>query len=531
MRRTQALVLAAGLGGVLALAGSARPQDQGLQPYFWPHRTVGIPVDVDQLGKLANRPSDIQLYYAVNRGGFQKGPKLPLNGMQALDGGKRGFLFTAERDGDFEFTVQFIYPDGTASPRADDLAPQQRIILDTTPPVVKVYPSNTGVEWVATDDNLDTRGVTLQCKYPASPEWTTVTERGFRTSDRYNWQLPPGKVLEVRVQVRDKAGNEGVSPIVRVPPDAATGVGLPRTAPTGGGPEWVGGANLPQPRIDYVNTLEFDVDYTVHRMGRSGVKAAHLFVLKSQGGWEFAKKFDVKLMPADRDQTLSLPYRAKEEGTYGFYVIPESGAGKRAPDPKKDDSPMVYVVVDTTPPFVKLTGVQVKPGGTRGPVVEFTWEAADPNLMPQPISLEWSLDQKAAKWNEVKYRLDNNLSRTTGRYVWEVPDENLWKFYVRIRAVDKASNTGEHIWGQDAQGKGTPAEVIVDLESPAATINRVRGGNSPSPAPRPPAGPGGSDSLPRSPAGPGSPAPATPIPPALPGLPDAPGFPTVPMTP
>jgi hypothetical protein len=248
------------------------------------------------------------------------------------------------------------------------------------------------------------------------------------------------------------------------------------------------------------------------------VQAAHLFVLRNQGNWEKAGRHDVRLMPGDKEQSLSLPYRAREEGTYGFYVIPESAAGRRLPDPRKDDPPMVWVVVDTTAPYVRITGVQVKPGGTRGPLVEITWEAADPNLMAQPISLEWSTDATAAKWQEIKYRLDNNLSKTTGRYTWEVPDESVWKFYVRARAVDKAANTGEHIWGQDADRKGTPKEVIVDLEDPAATIGKVRG-SGPAGGPGDPARPrDGSDAPPaptRSPAsGPG---------PALPGLPELPG--------
>ena len=94
---------------------------------------------------------------------------------------------------------------------------------------------------------------------------------------------------------------------------------------------------------------------------------------------------------------------------------------------------------------------------------------------------------------EPVYRLDNSLTRDSGRYVWEVPDENLWKFYVRARAVDKASNTGEHIWSQkDSDGKDKPAEVIVDLETPAASINKVRGGNTPKSG-------GGSDTAPKLP--------------------------------
>ncbi len=509
------MLLLIGVVAGFAMMPAAQPQDDGVQPYFWPHRSIGIPVDVKRIGELPNKPTDLQLYYAVNRGAFQKGSKLPLNNMQQLEGGKRGFLFSADRDGDFEFTVQFVYSDGSVSPRADELTPQQRIVIDTTPPLVKIYPSNNGVEWVATDDNLDARGITLQCKWPTSTEWSTVTDRAFRATDRFAWQLQPGKVLEVRLLSRDRAGNEGLSPIVRIPPDGATGVGFPR--PSAAGQEWLGGAgsNLPQARIDYVNTLKFDVDYSIQRMGRSGIQAAHLFSLRDQGKWEAVKRFPMQLNASDKEQTLSLPFEAKDDGTYGFYVIPESGAGRRAEDPKREDTPMVYVVVDTKAPYVKITGVQVKPGGTRGPLVEVTWESADPNLMPQPISLEWSPDKSATKWNEMKYRLDNNLTKTTGRFTWEVPDEKVWKFWVRARSVDKASNTGEFIW---------PQEVMVDLEQPSASIERVRGGNAP-PVTPPTSPPGGSSGGGDPPGGGSETPPRIPNsgPPGLPKVPDAAG--------
>jgi hypothetical protein len=515
VRRKHALVLLACLAAGLAGAPSGRAQDPGLQAYYWPHRTVGIPVNVTEIGKLSNRPSELQLYYAVNGGAFQKGPRLALGAMQSLDGGKKGFLFTAERDGDYEFAVQFVYADGTTSPRTDDLSAQQRIVVDTTVPAVKVYPSNNGVEWVATDENLDARGVTLQCKWPTGREWTTVNDRAFRTSDRFAWRLEPGKVLEVRVLVKDKAGHETVSPVVRVPPDGASGAGFPRpSSPSGpAAPEWVGGgANLPAARIDYVNTLKFDVDYAIEQMGPSGVKAAHLFVRKNQGDWQLYKQYPVNLKPSDKEQSVPLAYEAREEGTYDFTVIPESGAGKRAPDPRRGDPAMLHVVVDTTAPYVQITGVQVRPGGARGAVVEINWEVADPNLMPNPISLEWSLDAKASKWNEIKYRL-SNTTQTTGRFTWEVPDPDLWKFYIRARAVDRASNTGEHVWGQDSQKTQPPKEVIVDLVNPTGGIKGVRGGNTPPGTPAPKA-PRGSDAEPRPPAGGG---------PGLPDLPKLPG--------
>ncbi len=493
MRPKHTLITVIGLAAALALAQPTKSQDgpfDGLQPHYWPHRAFGIPVDVQKLTPLANKPTHLQLYYAASRGSFQKGPKLPLSGLHEINGDKRGFLFEAPRDGDYEFAVQLVYADGSVAPKTDALAPEIRAVIDTTPPRVQLAAIGNGVEWRATDDNLDPNGVTLQCKWPTSAEWTTVKNtpavKPFRANDSYAWKIPAGKSLDVRVTAKDRAGHEGLSPVVRIPAESGTAVGLPKTP---GGPAWAGGTTLPQPRIDFVNTLEFDVDYTVQRMGRSGVQAAHLFVLKEQGDWAIVKRHPVKLMPDEKgSQSLSLPFKAEREGTYGFFVIPESGAGKKSDDPKKDDPPMVLVVVDTTKPHVKITGVQVKPGGARGPLVEITWDAADPNLMPQPVSLEWSLDKSAVKWNEVKYRLDNNLTATSGRYAWEVPDEKLWKFYVRARAVDKAANVGEHVWIQ---------EVIVDLENPSAIIDRVRGGASgPAPKTPTPEKPGGPDGQP-----------------------------------
>ena len=162
--------------------------------------------------------------------------------------------------------------------------------------------------------------------------------------------------------------------------------------------------------------------------------------------------------------------------------------------------------------------------------MEINWEVADPNLMPNPVSLEWSQDAKATKWNEIKYRL-SNTSQTRGRYTWEVPDPDLWKFYIRIRAVDRTSNTGEHIWAGDSTDRNKPPqEVIVDLVNPTGGIKGVRGGNMPAGSGNAPSGggtspgggsspskrPGGSDDPPSGAGKPGG------VGPDLPKLPDYP---------
>lgn len=521
MRRRQGVLLAACLAALLGVVPAAVPQEapaDGIATFYWPSRSFNFPIEAANLAKLNPKPTHLQLFHSLNRQPWQAGPKHGVNSLPDIGEGRTGFRFEATRDGEYEFRVQYTYADGSVTPRTDEMSPEKRVVIDTIPPSVRVIPAGNGVEWVATDDYLDPRSVTLECKWPTDTKWTKIEEntsgKPFKAADRYAWQLQPGKTLEVRVSAKDRAGNKGNSTIVRVPDTGAVGTGFPR--PGGAGPDWLppGGdplkgpatGGLPQPRIDYVNNKDITIDYSLHKIPRSGIKAAHLYVQKPQANWEFVRTDKADVTPAEANPNIVLKYTATIEGTYGFYVIPESGAGQKADPPRPNDPPMIYVVVDVEKPHVKITDIQVRPGGVHGPVVEITWEAADQNLMPNPISLEYSLDRDAKSWQPIKLQTANNLTTTTGRYAWEVPDEKLWHFWVRIRATDKAANTGEFV---------TEKEVIVDLEKPAGGINKVRGGSAP------PVG-SGPGSLPPVPAGPGAPmGPGSPSgPPPVPSLPD-----------
>ena len=110
--RTAHTVAAVGLvaGIVLALAPAERParaQDPfgGLRPNYWPQRRLGHPINPDALGALSPKPTHLQLYYSLNRGPFQKGPKVAVGALQPISEGKQGFVFDAPRDGDYEFAV------------------------------------------------------------------------------------------------------------------------------------------------------------------------------------------------------------------------------------------------------------------------------------------------------------------------------------------------------------------------------------------------------------------------------------------
>jgi hypothetical protein len=291
--------------------------------------------------------------------------------------------------------------------------------------------------------------------------------------------------------------------VVRVPGDAALGAAFPRvgtdfprtdplTAAAGTGPG---------PGISYVNDKKIELEYTIEKMGPSGVQAVHLWVLQDKdngpkGAWKSAGP-PFRTDKANKDQTLTLEYTAPDDGKYGFIVIPESGAGRKKDPPRADDQPMFVVVVDTQKPYAKITGVSVAPGGAGGRRVTVTWEVYDRNLMTNPVTLEYSTDKAAVQWKEIRHQLPagelrprgtgaDQMQVYVGRYEWDVPDPELWRVYIRMRAVDHATNTETDVW-KDANGK---EEVILDLETPDARIvgGKVKDGKSspattPSPAP------------------------------------------------
>lgn len=498
MRRQGAVLLAAGL---IALAvgrpAASQPAGPGDLPVYHRHlRTLEFPVDTARLDQLPQKPSELQLFYRTSAGRWQAGPRAAVASLPVISDGKRGFRFTVPDDGEFEFAIQFIYPDGSKSPEDGKLLPNQRVIVDSTPPGISVKVNGKAVEWTTTDAGPNLT-VGLQCKWAKDKtgreygldegEWFPIEPKGrgpFRPRDGFDWAgiLPQGQELWVRVSAKDPAGNEGFSPPVKIPGSGMFGTGFPKTVDPGGSNPGGPLPNTPQPRIQYVNTLDVTVDYTLRKVTRSGVKALHLYVQteKEPTRWQYVDKTAVDIPAGNNERPMPLKYRAEKEGLYGFYVVPESGAGQMDDSPGKDgrnDPPMILVMVDKSPPFAKITGVQPRRGGPKGPIVDITWKVVDPNLMPKSISLEYSVDKNAPVWKRIEYGLDNDpASKETGRYEWQVPDESLWKFWVRIRAVDQAANTGEHVWEQ---------QVIVDLDKPNGVITGVRGGNNSGPQPQP----------------------------------------------
>jgi hypothetical protein len=463
-----------GVGAVLLL-GRASAQE----PKYWPNEKISFPIDTDKLAALDPKPAKLRFYAAPPKGKFELVAERRIDDLEEIvDPGskavRRGFNYKARGDGLEEFALQYVYGNGDIVPVNSALTPQFRIAFDTRPPLVRaVATASNTVSWTVEDENLLTDSVRVDVKYPNLQEWSPVAVRSFGTKDSYTWkEIPSGKVLEVRVTAKDKAGHLGQSNIVRIPTANVGAIdgglsGDPLRSTPGGrvGTGFGGTDEFPnRPQIEYVKSSDLNVKSKLTRVTRSGVKEAILWVNDGKGGWKEESRLKVAIEANAKDPAVDMPYKAPKDGLYGFIVLPVSGAGYKPDDPRDGDAAQWLVEVDTTPPTIEIRTIRVGPGGLSGPRVEIDWSATDKNLMPEPITLEYAKDATSPDkdWKVIAAKIPNS-----SRYVWEVDDKELWKFYVRATCVDKANNSARSVY-KDA--------VMVDLEKPSAVIEKVNGG-------------------------------------------------------
>ena len=472
-----------GVGAVLLLG---RAPLAAQEPKYWPNEKISFPIDTDKLAALDPKPAKLRFYAAPPKGKFELVAERRIDELEEIvDPGtkavRRGFNYKARGDGLEEFALQYVYGNGDIVPVNSALTPQFRIVFDTRPPLVRaVATANSTVAWTVEDENLLPDSVRVDVKYPNLQEWSPVSVRSFGNKDSYTWkEIPSGKVLEVRVTAKDRAGHLGQSNIVRIPTanvgtiDNGGGGDPLRTTPGGrvgtgfGGPD-----EFPnRPQIEYVNSTDLKVKSKLTRVTRSGVKETILWVNDGKG-WKDESRLPQKIDAGAKDPSVEMPYKAPKDGLYGFIVLPVSGAGYKPDDPRDGDAAQWLVEVDTTPPVIEIRTIRVGPGGLSGPRVEIDWTATDKNLMPEPITLEYAKDSNAPDkdWKVIAAKIPNS-----SRYVWEVDDKELWKFHIRATCWDKAANRAQSVYKDP---------VMVDLEKPSAVIEKVNGGAAPPPVNR-----------------------------------------------
>ncbi|HVC95132.1 MAG TPA: hypothetical protein VND64_15655 [Pirellulales bacterium] len=204
-------------------------------------------------------------------------------------------------------------------------------------------------------------------------------------------------------------------------------------------------------RPHFVNTREFEMMYDVEEVGSSGVARVELWATHDGGrNWESFGE--------DDDCQSPMLVEVDDEGTYGFRVVIENGAGRRGLAPKPGDQPDVWVGVDLTKPRARLISAEQGAGEEAGELV-ITWEADDERLAARPIALAFS-DSPGGPWTTIASGLKN-----TGSYPWRLDRRVAEQIYLRLEVRDEAQNVTTI---------ESPDPVMIDRARPQGRIRDIR---------------------------------------------------------
>ncbi len=207
-------------------------------------------------------------------------------------------------------------------------------------------------------------------------------------------------------------------------------------------------ARKPLPPLQYVNRNEVTMEYSLARVGPSGIGSVELWWTQDDGrNWElYAKEPDVQGISGKQTSSVPLP---NSDGVYGFFLVVKSRAGLGRNPPRVGDAPEIRVELDTTPPVAELFK-PVRDPHKRDQLL-IPWHASDKNLAKTPVNLEWA-EKLDGPWTPIALNLEN-----TGRYSWKLPERLPVQIFMRLRVRDEAGNESV---------AATPEPQTVDLQEP-----------------------------------------------------------------
>jgi hypothetical protein len=358
------------------------------------------------------------------------------------------FRFSARHDGWYYFTVQTRDTQQRLFPATLDQAEAGlKVCVDTQPPIIRLdafTPREGGVavKWDVRDDNLDLRSFQLEYRAVGAAEWTKLDAQRIAVG-QHIWNPGTNAALEVRLIARDLAGNDGKQ---------AAGIAAgerPRIAGGYSAEENPGNrirSTTSGGNLRYVNSTKISLNYDVDNVGKSGVSVVELWMTRDGDSWNQEQTQNKREPP--------FVFEVVGEGRYGFTLIARSGVGMGDAPPRRGDPPQIWVEVDTTKPIVRLERVDVGRGADTGNLT-ILYKASDRNIIDRPISFSYA-EKPDGEWKPIAKNEDN-----TGRYIWKMPADVPYQFYVRVEAVDKAGNIG---------ADETTQPIAVDLSQPKVRV-------------------------------------------------------------
>ncbi len=404
---------------------------------------------------------------------------------------KEFFAYVANKDGTYWFTVATVNLQGDEKPNPYKMPPMQKVVVDTTRPEVSILSAKRRgadvlVTWHVREDHPDQSSLRIDYRTADMPEglWSPVPYLPGGPKQASFRPVGAGEV-QVRVQAVDLACNRG---------EATQPVGEGRrssrtskwSAPSRPGSVVRDEAVIPAsgtarsslPGLKVVNKRQVKLDFTVRKIGASGLGEVAVYVTNDEGNtWERVPvgpdcgQALEKTGPAKGPCRGSVPVNLASEGMpYGFCVVVKSVAGRGKAPPQRGDTPQVRVELDTTPPLARLYAPAEDPEHPDALIL--AWTASDRNLAANGIVLEWA-ERKEGPWSPVSPEpLANNLPdqladgpekantaedaedaapaqslplpaparKPTGFYSWRIPEKMPPKVYLKLSVRDTAGN-------------------------------------------------------------------------------------------
>lgn len=502
---------AVGPGLIALVCGLLTPSTSPAQsagrpaPKAIPTRNQSFRIPFDIPPQDQGRIREVRLYFSVDSGQNWEAAG-------RVDPSRGSFAFRAPRDAEYWFAVQTVDTQGREFPPADApfRGPNMRVIVDTTPPLIRLSPigtgrrgSRAGVRWEIRDEYLDPSSLTIQYRQEGAVDWRTVTIANKSLIGEQEWEAGTAAPLLVQAWVDDQAGNRTLSElrleegIAAAPGPSVADLGNfeppPPIAP-------IRTSSLPNPRREFaepdgftnygpsssavadfysagsaatgtpaaipydlpttdpegvrsllVGNPAFALQYEVEDAGPGGPALVELWVTRD-GGQTWSRQ------PEDADHVSPYPVNLEGEGTYGLWLVVQSASGLGDRPPRPGDRPQLWVEVDTQAPVVRMNTPQIGVGPRLGQV-RITWYASDSRLAPKPVLLSYRADDvNDRQWHPIAPRMDN-----TGEYIWTVPPDVPGRFHLRIDVID-------HV-GNQASDETTPnGPILVDRSRPRGRI-------------------------------------------------------------
>jgi hypothetical protein len=203
---------------VSTIGGTASPASHPTLPPPIPTRQTvfSIPFQIDRVAHPANAPVEIRLYVSADRGASWQ-----IYDRVAPEQGH--FLFRAPADGPYWFILRTLDRSGQLRPQRVD-GPGLCVLVDTALPQLQLdaqqeEAGQITLEWQAADPYLDLDSLNIQYRSGPMQPWRTVavdrqrirTSGATRSGEVTWWPESASKLVEIRAEVADAAGNLAVS--------------------------------------------------------------------------------------------------------------------------------------------------------------------------------------------------------------------------------------------------------------------------------------------------------------------------------